>query len=90
VNLIDVFQAMEKASDTLPDAKDNKAVVNYFKKVFPEMDFERVYPSDQKKMVKWYESLKKNNVEIKLSEMPEEDAEEEAEPTAAEQKKKGK
>lgn len=76
VNLADVFHAMEKATDTLPDTKDNAAVVSYFKKVFPEMDFERVYASDQKKMVKWFEALKKHKVEIKLTEIPEEEAEE--------------
>jgi hypothetical protein len=83
VNLADVFHAMEKATDALPDSKDNTAVVNYFKNVFPEMDFERVYPSDQKKMVKWFEALKKHNVEIKLSEVPEEDEEEENENESA-------
>ena len=36
------------------------------------MDFERVYGSDMKKMVKWFELLVANNVEIKLSENPEE------------------
>ena len=39
------------------------------------MDFEKVYPSDMKKMVKWLDSLKKHNVEIKLTEIPEETAE---------------
>ena len=77
VNLVDVFQAMEKDGDALPDAKDNAAVKKYFDKVYPEMDFDKVYSSDMKKMVKWFESLKKHNVEIKLSEVPEE---EEAEP----------
>lgn len=76
VNLVDVFHAMEKATDKLPDAKDNNAVKKYFEKAFPEMDFERVYASDQKKMVKWFEALKKHNVEIKLSEVPEEETEE--------------
>ena len=37
------------------------------------MDFERVYPSDMKKMVKWFDVLKKNNIEIKLPEPPEEE-----------------
>ena len=77
VNLVDVFLAMEKDGGPLPDAKDNAVVKKYFEKVYPEMDFEKVYPSDMKKMVKWYESLKKYNVEIKLTELPEE---EEAEP----------
>lgn len=75
VNLADVFQAMEKDGGSLPDTKDNDAVKKYFDKVYPEMDFDKVYPSDMKKMVKWFESLKKHNVEIKLSEIPEEEAE---------------
>ena len=72
VNLVDVFNAMEKDGGSLPDAKNNDAVKKYFEKVYPEMDFERVYSSDMKKMVKWFESLKKHNVEIKLTELPEE------------------
>ena len=73
---MDVFNAMEKAAGALPDAKDNAAVKKYFEKVYPEMDFERVYPSDMKKMVKWFEVLKKNKIEIKLSEPEEEEPEE--------------
>jgi hypothetical protein len=61
VNLVDVFNAMEKDGGSLPDAKDNDAVKKYYEKVYPEMDFERVYSSDMKKMVKWFESLKKHN-----------------------------
>ncbi len=72
VNLVDVFNAMEKDGGSLPDAKDNNAVKKYFEKVYPEMDFERVYPSDMKKMVKWFDVLKKHKVEIKLTEIPEE------------------
>jgi len=72
VNLVDVFNAMEKDGGSLPDAKSNDAVKKYFEKVYPEMDFERVYSSDMKKMVKWFESLKKHNIEIKLTELPEE------------------
>jgi len=72
VNLVDVFNAMEKDGGSLPDAKDHDAVKKYYEKVYPEMDFERVYSSDMKKMVKWFEALKKHNVEIKLSELPEE------------------
>ena len=92
VNLVDVFHAMEKNSGSLPDAKNNEAVKKYFEKVYPEMDFERVYSSDMKKMVKWFESLKKHNVEIKLTELPEETEEvveaEKEEPVAEEKSKK--
>jgi len=72
VNLVDVFNAMEKDGGSLPDAKNNDTVKKYFEKVYPEMDFERVYSSDMKKMVKWFEALKKHKVEIKLTELPEE------------------
>ena len=75
VNLVDIFNAMEKESGSLPDAGDNIAVKKFFEKVYPEMDFEKVYPSDMKKMVRWFDSLKKHNIEIKLSELSEETAE---------------
>lgn len=75
VNLVDIFKAME-AGGNLPDAKDDKGVKDYFKKVYPDMDFDRVYTSDMKKMIKWYEVLKKNDVEIKLSNQEEEPSEE--------------
>lgn len=78
VNLVDIFQAMGKSKEALPSDKDAAAVKAYFRKVYPDMDFDRVYASDMKKMVKWYAILKANNVDPKLSEQPEEDAEEQA------------
>src|ERR1700733_6001751 len=39
VNLVDVFKAMESASEKLPDEKDNAALGKYFKKAFPDLDF---------------------------------------------------
>lgn len=68
VNLADVFTAMNASSETLPAEKDAKGVKSYFEKVFPNMDFERVYNSDMKKMVRWFNILKSNNIEIKLRE----------------------
>lgn len=69
VNLVDVFKAMQESDEPLPDGKaDAKAIKNYFEKVYPEMDFDRVYASDMKKMVKWFDILNKEGVEIKLSE----------------------
>jgi hypothetical protein len=76
VNLVDVFKAMEASTEALPNEKDPKAVKEYFKIVFGKMDFERVYDSDRKKMVKWFTQLKSNNIELKISELPEEEQEE--------------
>src|SRR6218665_3225124 len=68
VNLVEIFNAMDKAGGTLPDGKDNAALKKYFETAYPDLDFERVYASDLKKMVKWFDILKKKNIEIKLSE----------------------
>jgi hypothetical protein len=68
VNLVAVFEAMKASSEALPGATaDGKAIKAYFEKVYPDMDFERVYGSDMKKMVRWFEVLNKAGIEIKLS-----------------------
>jgi len=68
VNLVDIFTAMDSSGEKMPDEKDNSAVKKYFEKVYPELDFDRVYSSDMKKMVKWFGVLKSNEIEIKLRE----------------------
>ena len=70
VNLVDVFTAMKNSSEVLPADNDAALVKSYFEKVYPDMDFEKVYASDMKKMIKWFGILNENNVEIKLSENP--------------------
>jgi hypothetical protein len=75
VNLVDVFTAMKASTDVLPSEKDAAAIKKYFEKVYPDMDFERVYASDMKKMIKWFSILTDNKVEIKLSENAELDTE---------------
>ena len=71
VNLVDVLSAMSKSEEKLPADNDVAAIQKYFKKVYPDMDFTRVYASDMKKMVKWFGILTANKVEIKLSDIPE-------------------
>src|SRR6476659_3681110 len=51
VVLSDIFIAMKNNGGALPDVKDNNALRSYFEKVFPDLDFERVYASDMKKMI---------------------------------------
>ena len=67
VNLIDVFRAMKAAGRPIPDYKDIAAVKAYFSEVYPDMDFERVYTSDMKKMVRWYNILADNNISLESS-----------------------
>lgn len=66
VRLHVVLQAIKdhEASTAIIDHKkaDNNAIKNYFKTVFPALDEDRVYVSDMKKMLKWYELLKANDL----------------------------
>ncbi|OSZ82622.1 hypothetical protein CAP35_04975 [Chitinophagaceae bacterium IBVUCB1] len=65
VRLHEVFQKMKdnEGSIKIVDGKaDNNTIKGYFKSIFPEFDDERVYVSDMKKMLKWYDILKTNNL----------------------------
>jgi len=90
VSLADVFSAMK--GSPLPDTKNDKAVKDYFEKTYPDLDFERVYTSDMKKMVKWFEVLEKNNIDytVKSEEAPEEEQAEESVVSEEKPKSKGK
>ncbi len=88
VRLHEVFQKMQEHEAKVPlaDAKtaSNDAIKSYFKSIFPEFDEERVYVSDMKKMLKWYELLKVNDL-LRFEE-PAEEAEVVEEAPAAEVK----
>ncbi len=84
VNLAEIFKAMQESGETLPDEKDAKAVKAYFEKVYPDMDFERVYASDMKKMVKWLKLLSEKNIEIKILDTTAEATEDNVNDTAGE------
>ncbi len=75
VFLASVFIEMGKSKEALPNDKDAKLIQAYFKKVYPKMDFERVYPSDMKKMIKWFAQLQKHEVTPTLPEVDEEEEE---------------
>jgi hypothetical protein len=67
VNLIEVFKAMNASAEALPDAKDPRTLKAYFSIVFPDMDMDRVYASDMKKMVRWIKVLNLTGVALTLS-----------------------
>ena len=66
--LAEVFKEIKNSKEPLPDAKaDGKALRSYFEKVFPDLDFDRVYASDMKKIISWYGILTNNKIDIKQS-----------------------
>jgi hypothetical protein len=90
VRLHEVFKKMQEHETDIPmvDAKtaDNNGIKGYFKSIFPEFDEERVYVSDMKKMLKWYELLKVADLLHFEEEVAEgEETETLAEPVAAEE-----
>ncbi|WP_292949600.1 DUF5606 domain-containing protein [Olleya sp. UBA1516] len=53
----------EKGAQTSISHKDSKdKLEEYFFEVLPDYDEDRVYPSDIKKVVQWYNMLQKNNM----------------------------
>lgn len=64
VNLAEIFTAMKNSSQSLPDVKDGKALKSYFEAVYPDLDFERVYASDMKKMVNWYRIVDQHKIDF--------------------------
>ena len=58
LKLTDVFENMKKAGN-VPDAKaDGNAMRAYFRTVAPDHDEEKVYASDMKKVINWFNILK--------------------------------
>jgi len=58
IKLTDVFEQMKTASN-IPDAKaDGKKLRTFFYEVAPDHDEEKVYASDMKKIISWFQLLK--------------------------------
>lgn len=58
IRLTDVFEQM-KAAANVPDAKaDGKKMRAFFYEVAPQHDEEKVYASDMKKIITWFQILK--------------------------------
>jgi len=88
VRLQHVFKKMEEHEAKQPPADvktDSNSIKSYFKAILPEFDEERVYASDMKKMLKWYEILKGADL-LKFEEPQEDVTEETTEPKAKKEK----
>lgn len=58
--LTDVMQRIavkESKGQAISHKEDNAKLTAYFKEILPEYDEERVYPSDIKKVLNWYNTL---------------------------------
>lgn len=59
LKLSDIFTKMKNSKD-IPDAKtaDGKVLRTFFTEVAPDHDQERVYASDMKKIINWFNTIK--------------------------------
>lgn len=65
VKLFDVFKSIATKENNGPAVShkdDNSILVEYFREIMPEFDEERVYVSDIKKVLNWYNIVQKKGM----------------------------
>lgn len=73
VRLSEVFRNIAVKEDNGPalsHKEDNGALSSYFREVLPEFDEDRVYASDIKKILNWYNMLQANGLVSKEAPAP--------------------
>ena len=81
VHLSKVFKNIhekEEGKNTISHKASNKEIKDLFDEILPEYDKDRVYVSDMKKVINWYNILNENNL-LDFSKLEEESEEEKAE-----------
>ncbi len=71
--LTDLFRKIKESGKTIPAKASANEIKTFFGEVLPEYDKDRVYVSDMKKVIQWYELLNELNLLIE----PEAEAQEE-------------
>ncbi len=69
------IEETESKKQTEIGKADNKKIIAYFSTILPNYDRERVYVSDIKKIINWYNILQRNNLLSILDEPVEETTE---------------
>lgn len=89
VRLAEVFKAIAEKEDNgaaISHKEDNATLEAYFREVLPEFDENRVYASDIKKILNWYNMLQAKGLVSKDEEISTEEAEAPAEEEAKTEK----
>ncbi|MBN9351142.1 MAG: DUF5606 domain-containing protein [Chitinophagaceae bacterium] len=83
IMLKDVFTAMKDSKEKMPEANaDVKVLKSYFDKLGLDLDFDRVFTSDLKKMIKWFQILDKNKIDFTVQNTETEESSKSAHPGA--------
>ena len=89
VRLAEVFKAIAEKEDNgaaISHKEDNATLESYFREVLPEFGEDRVYASDIKKILNWYNMLQAKGLVNKEEEISTEEAEAPAEEEAKTEK----
>ena len=81
VPLKDVFKKIREAENgaqAISHKSDDKELKKYFEKILPDYDRDRVYSSDIKKVINWYNQLQNLNV-LDILDIEEKESKEETE-----------
>jgi hypothetical protein len=81
VPLLTVFKTMfekEAGKEALSHKESSKKLTAYFEEILPEYDDERVYASNIKKVIQWYNTLVSGGLDFSKIEAPSEENEEKA------------
>jgi hypothetical protein len=62
--IMDKIADKESNGPSISHKEDNATLAAYFKEVLPDYDEERVYPSDIKKIVNWYNMLESKGLVV--------------------------
>ena len=81
--LVEIMRAIaikENEGPAISHKEDNATLLAYFEEILPEYDRDRVYPSDVKKVINWYNILQAKGLVSKEVPVKEEVAKEEETP----------
>lgn len=77
VKLLTIFKTMfenEGGKETISHKSSNQEVLSYFLEVLPDFDEDRVYASNIKKVIQWYNLLVKSGMDLSKIKDEEEEA----------------
>jgi hypothetical protein len=75
VQLKEIFKKIQENGKLIPSKASTNEIKSFFEEILPEYDKDRVYVSDMKKIIQWYQLLSDQNLLIE----PEEEKTEEKE-----------
>ncbi len=75
--LTDLFLKIKESGKSVSTKASANEIKAFFEEVLPEYDKDRVYISDMKKVIQWYDLLNELNLLIETEEKTEEDKKEE-------------